>query len=43
MSKNEIEEMDFDNMEISGLDTNGIKKGRKQIKNKIQFNLSLNA
>ena len=42
MSKNEIEEMDFDNMEISGLDTNGIKKGRKQIKNKIQFNLSLN-
>jgi phosphate starvation-inducible PhoH-like protein len=35
-------ETDFDNMEITGLETNGIKKGRKQIKNKIQFNLSLN-
>lgn len=36
------EEMDFDNIDVSGLDTNGIKKGRKQIKNKIKFNLSLN-
>ena len=36
------EEMDFDNVEVEGLDTNGIKKGRKQIKNKIKFNLSLN-
>lgn len=36
------EEMDFDNIEVDGLDTNGIKKGRKQIKNKIKFNLSLN-
>lgn len=36
------EEMDFDNIQVDGLDTNGIKKGRKQIKNKIKFNLSLN-
>lgn len=43
MNTTEIMETDFDNMEITGLDTNGIKKGRKQIKNKIQFNLSLNA
>lgn len=43
MNVNEFETEDFDNMEIPGVDTNGIKKGRKQIKNKIQFNLSLNA
>jgi phosphate starvation-inducible PhoH-like protein len=42
MNTTETTETDFDNMEITGLDTNGIKKGRKQIKNKIQFNLSLN-
>ena len=42
MNTTETTETDFDNMEIAGLDTNGIKKGRKQIKNKIQFNLSLN-
>ena len=29
--------------EVVGIELNGIKKGRKQIKNKIQFNLSLNA
>lgn len=29
--------------EVVGIQVNGIKKGRKQIKNKIQFNLSLNA
>lgn len=29
--------------EVVGIEVNGIKKGRKQIKNKIQFNLSLNA
>jgi len=28
--------------EVVGIELNGIKKGRKQIKNKIQFNLSLN-
>ena len=28
--------------EVVGIEVNGIKKGRKQIKNKIQFNLSLN-
>ena len=43
MSTEEIVEVDFDNIEIQGLDVSGIKKGRKQIKNKIQFNLSLNA
>ena len=29
--------------EVLGIELNGIKKGRKQIKNKIQFNLALNA
>lgn len=32
-----------DEEEVGGLEVNGIKKGRKQIKNKIQFGLSLNA
>lgn len=43
MSTKEIVEVDFDDANIQGLDVAGIKKGRKQIKNKIQFNLSLNA
>jgi phosphate starvation-inducible protein PhoH and related proteins len=43
MSTKEIVEVDFDDTNIQGLDVAGIKKGRKQIKNKIQFNLSLNA
>jgi phosphate starvation-inducible PhoH-like protein len=43
MNVTEFETEDFDNIEIPGVDGNGIKKGRKQIKNKIQFNLSLNA
>ena len=43
MSTKEIVEVDFDEVNIQGLDVAGIKKGRKQIKNKIQFNLSLNA
>lgn len=43
MSANEIVEVEFDDVNIQGLDVAGIKKGRKQIKNKIQFNLSLNA
>lgn len=43
MSTKEIVEVDFDDVNIQGLDVAGIKKGRKQIKNKIQFNLSLNA
>lgn len=38
-SENENEKED----EVLGLEINGIKKGRKQIKNKIQFNLALNA
>jgi phosphate starvation-inducible PhoH-like protein len=42
MNVEEHQTLDFENTEISGLDTNGIKKGRKQIKNKIQFNISLN-
>jgi phosphate starvation-inducible PhoH-like protein len=29
--------------EVAGIEVSGIKKGRKQIKNKIHFNLSLNA
>jgi len=29
--------------EVTGIEVSGIKKGRKQIKNKIHFNLSLNA
>lgn len=29
--------------EVLGIDLTGIKKGRKQIKNKIQFNVSLNS
>ena len=36
------EEYVTDDEEIGGIDVSGIKKGRKQIKNKIQFNLSLN-
>ena len=28
--------------EVAGIEVSGIKKGRKQIKNKIQFNMSLN-
>ena len=42
MNTNGILEVDFDEMEVAGIEVNGIKKGRKQIKNKIQFNLSLN-
>lgn len=42
MNTNGILEMNFDEIEIAGIEVNGIKKGRKQIKNKIQFNLSLN-
>lgn len=40
MSKNSDNE--FSNIEVEGLNVTGIKKGRKTIKNKIQFNLSLN-
>ena len=36
-------EIDFDNVEVEGIEVSGIKKGRKNIKNKIQFNMSLNA
>ena len=43
MSTEEIVNDDFDEVEVKGLDVDGIKKGRKQIKNKIQFNMSLNA
>jgi phosphate starvation-inducible PhoH-like protein len=43
MSKSEEKEIDFDNVEVEGIEVNGIKKGRKNIKNKIQFNMSLNA
>jgi phosphate starvation-inducible PhoH-like protein len=42
MNKGEFIEVNFDETEISGIDVTGIKKGRKQLKNKIQFNLSLN-
>lgn len=42
MSKSEFIDVNFDDEEISGIDVTGIKKGRKQLKNKIQFNLSLN-
>jgi phosphate starvation-inducible PhoH-like protein len=42
MNTNGILESDFDEVEVVGIEVNGIKKGRKQIKNKIQFNLSLN-
>jgi phosphate starvation-inducible PhoH-like protein len=42
MNTTETMETDFDNIEITGLETNGIKNGRRHIKNKIQFNLSLN-
>lgn len=42
MSLNQDESLDFDNIEIEGLNTNGIKKGRKSIKNKVKFGLSLN-
>lgn len=42
MSTEEIVNDDFDEVEVKGLDVDGIKKGRKQIKNKIQFNMSLN-
>lgn len=43
MSKREEMEIDFDNVEVEGIEVSGIKKGRKNIKNKIQFNMSLNA
>jgi len=43
MNTTETTETDFDNIEVTGLEASGIKKGRKTIKNKIQFNLSLNA
>jgi len=42
MITSESIDLDFDEIEITGVNVNGIKKGRKQIKNKIQFNLSLN-
>jgi phosphate starvation-inducible PhoH-like protein len=43
MSNREEMEIDFDNVEVEGIEVSGIKKGRKNIKNKIQFNMSLNA
>jgi phosphate starvation-inducible PhoH-like protein len=43
MSTREEMEIDFDNVEVEGIEVSGIKKGRKNIKNKIQFNMSLNA
>ena len=43
MSKRDEMEIDFDNVEVDGIEVSGIKKGRKNIKNKIQFNMSLNA
>lgn len=43
MSKEKDTNDELDNVEIEGLDVTGIKKGRKTIKNKIQFNLSLNS
>jgi len=43
MSKREEMEIDFDDVEVEGIEVSGIKKGRKNIKNKIQFNMSLNA
>ena len=42
MNTAEIIDVDFDEVESKGLGIDGIKKGRKQIKNKIQFNMSLN-
>lgn len=42
MNTNGILEVNFDEIEVAGIELNGIKKGRKQLKNKIQFNLSLN-
>ena len=42
MNTAEIIDVDFDEVESKGLGVDGIKKGRKQIKNKIQFNMSLN-
>jgi len=43
MNANGVLEVDVDDMEVTGIEVNGIKKGRKQLKNKIQFNISLNA
>lgn len=42
MNTEKNREIDFDDVKIDGLDIIGIKQGRKTIKNKIQFNLSLN-
>lgn len=42
MSKEMNQEDNLDEMGVVGLEIAGIKKGRKTIKNKIQFNLSLN-
>ena len=42
MRMNEHSEEYVSEEEVNGIEVSGIKKGRKQIKNKIQFNLSLN-
>lgn len=42
MNENENDSLEFDDIEIEGLDTTGIKKGRKNIKNKVKFGISLN-
>lgn len=42
MAENQNDSFEFDDIEIDGLDTNGIKKGRKNIKNKVKFGISLN-
>jgi phosphate starvation-inducible PhoH-like protein len=39
---NENAEEYVEQEEVAGIEVSGIKKGRKQIKNKIQFNMSLN-
>ncbi len=39
---NSVNAMDDSNESVNGLDVKGIKKGRKVIKNKINFNISLN-
>jgi len=43
MRMNEHSEEYVSEEEVVGIQVDGIKKGRKQLKNKIQFNLSLNA
>lgn len=42
MSEAQGDSFEFDDIEIDGLDTSGIKKGRKNIKNKVKFGISLN-